>query len=209
MTPPKHDLDDDLISLLTHSSPSQNHPKHECYMKNHNILSFVIQIRRSIQWVRCLSILFLMTSGCVSLPIPGGKVERAKNISYQKPGGSFKQLSADSLDQAWQSSHTGNTIAYISECNSPVETSLKALETESLGALSNPTIVKSETKPFNDRESTYTQGDGTVDGVPVSVAILVFQKNGCNYTLTYSGRKSAFATELPAFEAFKESFKVP
>lgn len=178
-------------------------------MKNHSSESLIISAESIVKSIAALFTLTALLSGCVSVQLPGGKSAKASNVVYQKPAGSFKSIDAENSDQAWQSSKSGNTLAYLSECQPAVESNLKTLEGESLSALTNSHVIKTDTKEYNGRESIYTLADGTVDGIPVSVALLVFKKNGCNFTMTYSGRRSMFSSEYSQFEAFKESFKVP
>jgi hypothetical protein len=158
-------------------------------------------------WSALFFISFLL-GGCVSVQLGSGKSQKADEVSFEKPSDPFKSISADSVDQAWQSERTGNTLAFLTECQPSVEASLQTLQTEPLSALTQPVIVKTETKTFNGRESSLVVAEGQIDGIPVSMALLVFKKNGCNFTLSFSGRKSVFQSEFGTFEDFKESFKV-
>lgn len=178
-------------------------------MKNHYKVTPKFFARMSTLSILTTTALIALLSGCVSVQLPGARSAKATNILLQKPNSPFKAIDSETSDQAWQSIKSGNTLAYLSECQPAVESNLKTLESESLSALSNSKIIKTDSKEYNGRESIFTLAEGSVDGVPVSVALLVFKKNGCNFTMTYSGRKSVFSSEYPQFEAFKESFKVP
>jgi hypothetical protein len=134
----------------------------------------------------------LVLSGCVSVQLGNQKSHKADDISFQKPGDSFKSISTENVDQAWQSEKTGNTLAFLSECQPAVEVSLQTLQTEPLSALTNPQIIKTASENFNERGSSFAIAEGQIDGVPVTIALLVFKKNGCNFTLSFSGRKSVF-----------------
>ena len=75
--------------------------------------------------------------------------------------------------------------------------------------MNNLRIVSTENLQYNGREARQTISTGEVDGVPVQLALLIFKKNGCNYTLSYGGIQKQFTTELRQFEKFKTEFKAP
>ncbi|WP_413575972.1 hypothetical protein ACLVWU_16430 [Bdellovibrio sp. HCB290] len=154
-------------------------------------------------------IMSLLLGSCVSVELPSGKTKPAKDVEFSEPGSPYSSFKSKNADRAWQSSKTGNTISFLSECGSNADPSLQTLETESLSAINKLEILKTETKTFNGRESRQTISAGTIDGVPVALALVVFKKNGCNYTLSYGGVEKQFNSELPVFEKFKADFKAP
>jgi hypothetical protein len=151
----------------------------------------------------------ILLTSCVSVELPGNKVTSAKGVEYQDPGGSYEEIKAKNADKTWLSKKSGNTISYLSECGNTADPSLQSIESDSLSALSNLEILKTETITFNGRGARQTVAAGTVDGVPVALSLLVFKKNGCNYTLSYGGLEKQFNGELPVFENFKKNFKAP
>lgn len=154
-------------------------------------------------------IFFLLFAGCVSVSLNTGKAKKAEGLVFTAPKDPFRSLKAENADQAWQSEKTGNTIAFLSECQLPSDVDLRTIESDSLTALSQIKIISSYTGNYNNRESLDTLAEGQVDGVPVQLRLTVFKKNGCNYTLSYVGTKNSFEKELKEFEALKESFKAP
>lgn len=154
-------------------------------------------------------IMFLLLGSCVSVQLPGGKVTSAKDVSFSAPSSPFNEIKSDSSDKAWISGKTGNTISYLSECGGKNEPTLQQLESDSLSALNSLKVLKSEDTSFNGRAARQTLAQGFVDGVSVQLSLLVFKKNGCNYTLTYGGVEKNFQNELNTFENFKQNFKAP
>lgn len=154
-------------------------------------------------------IMSLLLSSCVSVELPSGKITPANGVEYTSPGGAFNEIKAKNADKTWLSSKTGNTISYLSECGNTSEPSLQSIETESLSAISKLEILKSDTITFNGREARQTVSAGTIDGVPVAMSLLIFKKNGCNYTLSYGGLEKQFNLEKDEFEKFKQGFKAP
>lgn len=151
----------------------------------------------------------LLYGGCVSVQLPGGKVTPAKDVQLSEPSSPFDKIKASNADRAWLSSKTGNTISYLSECGGPGDMSLQAIETESLSAMNKLQIIASETLIYNGREARQSISKGEIDGVPVQMALLIFKKNGCTYTMTYGGLQKQFPAELADFEKFKVDFKAP
>lgn len=156
-----------------------------------------------------ICIMSLLLGSCVSVQFPGGKSTSAKDVEFKAPAAPFKEITTSKADKTWLSSQTGNTISFFSECGSSNDPSLSQIENESLSALSNLEIVKSEELTYNSRAAHQTIARGKVDGIPVQISLLVFKKNGCNYTLSYGGVQVQFSSEEPAFEDFKRYFKAP
>lgn len=133
----------------------------------------------------------------------------AKDVEFKNPQAPFKEITISNSDKAWLSDKTGNTISYSSECGGNSELSLQQLETDSLSALSSLEIMKVEEFTYNSRAARQSLAQGQIDGVPVQIALLVFKKNGCNFTLSYGGTKKNFEAEKHFFDIFKDNFKAP
>lgn len=145
----------------------------------------------------------------MSVQLPGGKVAPAKDVEFKSPRSPFKEITSANSDKTWLSEKSGNTLSYLSECGNKNEPSLKQIESESLGALTNLQQLKSTELTFNGRAARLSTNKGDLDGVPVQIALLIFKKNGCNYTLSYGGVDSKFSEEEHYFSTFLESFKAP
>jgi hypothetical protein len=61
---------------------------------------------------------------------------------------------------------------------------------------------------FSDRAAYEVTASGKIDGVKAKIWLLVFKKNGCNFTLSYMGSAKSFDRERTAFEEFKKSVQV-
>jgi hypothetical protein len=153
--------------------------------------------------------MILSMSGCVSVELPNSKTTSAKDVQWKAPGSPFKEIKATNADKTWLSSRTGNTISFLSECGNAADPSLQSLESESLSALGKFTPISSRIYDFNGRAARNSVSSGEVDGVPVQLELLVFKKNGCNYTLSYGGVMKQYEAEHKIFEDFKQNFKAP
>lgn len=152
-------------------------------------------------------ILNLSLVSCVSVKLPDGKLTPAKDVQFQAPLSPYKEITVESSDKTWVSKNTGNTISFLSECGNANDLTLPQIETESLAAISNLETLKVEEFEFNGRAARQSLSQGLVDGVPVQLALLVFKKNGCNFSLSYGGTKKNFDSEIHYFESFKQGFK--
>jgi hypothetical protein len=151
----------------------------------------------------------LVCSACVSVDLGLGKAQKADGITFASPTGHFKKISNSTVDSAWQDSVNGNTLAFLSECNSKTDLTLKTIEAENLAALTNIVIVESKDFTYNDRDALRTIVNGQVDGVPVRMEVVIFKKNNCNYTLSFVGREKYFKSDEAQFNNFVEGFRAP
>lgn len=154
-----------------------------------------------------LSALFL--GACVSVNLPTSSSVKAKGVTYSEPTSPFKSTKPQEFDKVWLSEKTSNTISYLSECENPMDPSLKQIEGESLSALGKLKVENSVSANFNNRESLITTATGEVDGIPAKLKLVIFKRNNCIYTLTYAGVEKNFDSEIRIFDQFIESFKVP
>lgn len=160
--------------------------------------------------LKLLPLLFaLLITSCVSVKIKTESPTKSNEYSFVKPQGHFTKLGDDQTDHAWQNEQTGNTIAVLSECSESRDPSLTALESETIHALNNYKILKSQEFNFQARAARRSLVEGTVDGIAVKMDVLTFKKNSCAYTITYMGRASGFASEQEEFESFLKGFVVP
>jgi hypothetical protein len=155
-----------------------------------------------------MCIVALFFCNCVSVNLPNGKTKRAEDVIFDPPKEPFKEISSTNADKTWISDKTGNTISYLSECGG-ADPTLPQMESDLLSAMNKLNIQQSEDTEFNSREARRTVATGEVDGVAVQLQIMVFKKNGCNYTLSYGGVHKKFGSEQKIFDAFLKSFKAP
>lgn len=153
-------------------------------------------------------ILFIFT-GCVSVSLPSADLKRAKDVHFSEPKAPFKPLKESLADKAWISTATNNTISYLSNCNTNSDTSIEQMRNDSITVLDKVHIQEEKNIDYNGRVALLTNAIGEVDGIAVQIKILIFKKNNCSYTLTYSGTKKRFTKEGQFFDSFVESFKAP
>ncbi len=111
-------------------------------------------------------------------------------------------------DHAWKSSKTGNIISYFSECN-PTSIPLERMRDDVMASLPKSNLLSSDVMTFDDREALKSLIEGRVDGIPVRASVLVYQKNGCRYSLNFSGRAEFFDSEFEEYQRFERRFRAP
>lgn len=149
------------------------------------------------------------TIGCVSIQMPPNKGIKATEIEFVAPAEPFTEIKSESMDRAWLSSKTANTISFISDCNNPSDPSLEQIQNETWAVMTKLNVVDSKNFIYNGREAISTTAIGEVDGVPVQMQVLVFKKNNCSYTLNYGGVSKYFDSEIEYFNSFIKKFKAP
>lgn len=143
----------------------------------------------------------------MSLKAP--KTTKASGMKWQAPASPFQALSDSSVDVAWLSEKTGNTISVLSECQAPTDRSLETLQSESLSLLSKLEKIEEQSLDFNGRRALRTKARGEVDGIPVMISVVTLKKNGCNYSLSFTGVSRNHGQETEVFERFLQSFEAP
>ena len=148
-------------------------------------------------------------SSCVSVSLPGQEISPAKNVEFKSPETPFEEINLKSADRTWISKITGNTVSFLSDCQKNSDPTLEQMLSDSTSVIDHLKIIESQEGIFNNRSSLESIVEGSVDGVPVKMKVLVFKKNSCNYTLTYAGLKIKFTSEFNTFENFQTSFRAP
>lgn len=151
----------------------------------------------------------VVLTGCISLNVGGGSVEKSSGVEFTEPAGSFERLPDTRADRAWLNRSNGNSISYLSTCNDPADPSLETATNELFAGLSDLKVVRSSRASFNGRDALTTEVEGKLEGVQTRIRAMVFKKNGCLYTVSYVGIPDAFVKDLHHFENFLQSFEAP
>ncbi|MDZ4677645.1 MAG: hypothetical protein SGI74_09070 [Oligoflexia bacterium] len=154
-------------------------------------------------------ILFLSTSGCAILGSNDDPAVKSVNTKFSPPDSPYEKSNVSSADQVWQSKKTGSTIAVNSMCQKYADLSLKNLEQNILTGIENLKVIEEQDTTFDEREASRILAEGTIDGVPIRIDLLIFKKNNCTYDLAYISRPQNFTVEKPIFEKFLSNFHAP
>jgi len=157
-----------------------------------------------------LYICFLLsTAACVSVNLAKTDVKRAEGVRFAPPNGSFEEFESDLVDKGWRHKSNGNAISFVSDCQNQYDPTLKNIEAGVIGAITDKKKVSSHLKSFNGRESLQSVYDGKVDGIPTTVELVTFKKNGCIYVISYVAVKTNYEEDLEQFRLFLNGFEAP
>lgn len=163
---------------------------------------------RPLHLVSFLAVSCLL-SGCISLSVPSSAGKKARDVAFTTPAPGFQALNDTIADKAWVNDRTGNTVSFISDCESKADPALPQMQSDALSVLNELRIDEEKKIPFNGREALSAVASGTMDGVAVRMKVITLKKNACNYTLSYTGVTKSFDADLPAFDGFVNGFKAP
>jgi hypothetical protein len=135
-------------------------------------------------------------------------VTKSRKVVFTNPAAPFAPTDIAPADQAWKSSKTGNTISYFSECSRD-QVPLERMRDDVLLSMPEAKVVSNESRNFDDREALDSTIEGKLEGIPVRIRLLVYQKNGCRYSLSYSCRTSTFDREVSSYQEFEKGFRAP
>lgn len=153
--------------------------------------------------------LSLCLSGCVSVNLGGGTPTKADDVKFDAPASPFQKANVKFVDEAWRNNNNGNSISYLSDCQSGSDPSLESLKTSALSDIQNVEIIKESEETFNGRAALRTHARGKIDGIISDMEFLIFKKNGCIYFLNYVGVKDKFSENRIVFDQFIQRFHAP
>jgi hypothetical protein len=153
--------------------------------------------------------MIISIAGCAILGTADDPVVKSSNAKFSAPDSPFEKSNVSSADQVWQSKKTGSTIAVNSMCQKYSDLSLKNLEQNILAGIENLKVIDDKTTNFDGREASRLLAEGTTDGVPIRIDLLIFKKNNCTYDLAYIAKPQNFHLEKPLFEKFLGDFHAP
>ncbi len=151
----------------------------------------------------------LLSAGCISFTPKPSERKMATEISFKPPVKPYVEFKLELADHAWQNKSSGNTISYMSSCESDADMSLESLYNLATDGIENLKVVDQNHKAFNQRESLTTHLTGRVDGVPVQIYLTIFKKHNCTFNISYVAGMSTYSDDFNTFRNFLMEFKVP
>lgn len=153
------------------------------------------------------------SNSCVSIDISKTNQVRDSNVKFHAPDKPYHVTPLSSVDGAWRNSETGDSISYISECDSSTDPSLDSIHKGILQGIDNLKIVSSEYNKYNGRQALFTKVNGELDGISTQMQFVIFKKNQCIYVLTHisyiRNENPTEATSSREFQIFLQKFEVP
>lgn len=148
-------------------------------------------------------------SGCVSVNLSSNSEKKAQGVLVTEPSPPYVPLDKGQADRAWQNPNDGATIAYKSECFSPVETSLENIRQDISNSLLSSEVKSESELFFNGRRALRSTIRGQLDGILTNIELLVFKKNHCTYIITMIAVEDVFKKKVSDFDQFLKGFRAP
>jgi hypothetical protein len=162
-------------------------------------------------WLQHILIILALYSLTACALFGGGEEDPVKNLNVKltAPPNPYEEIKVSSADHVWQSLKTGNTIALNSSCVERNKEDLHSLEKGIFSGVEN-IVIKKETKITVDgAPAVRTYAEGKTDNIPISIDLVVIEKNNCTYDLAYVARTATFPNERTLFDNFVERFHSP
>jgi hypothetical protein len=166
---------------------------------------------KATRWLQHILISTALYSLTACALFGGGEEDPVKNfnVKLSAPPSPYEEIKVSSADHVWQSLKTGNTIALNSSCVEKNKEDLHSLEKGIFSGVDN-VVIKNETKITVDgAPAVRTYAEGKTDNIPISIDLVVIEKNNCTYDLAYVARTATFAAERTLFNNFIERFHSP
>ena len=130
-------------------------------------------------------VLLLATGACRSGGFRDGVFAKdGVRYAIQPPQG-WTAVSVEDTDLAWASGRTGFSIAVNSTCAQSADVPLNVLTNQLLMGFTERQRVSETSETLDGREALRSRFKARLDGVPVSLELLVLKKDGCVYDFMY------------------------
>lgn len=160
--------------------------------------------------VKYFFLLFLAyQTACVSVQLPtsSAKSKKATDYKYSDPGSPFHEADAKNSDRTWISSQTGSTISFFTSCSNS-EPPIRNIRSNALQGIESISIKSEAPVSIGDREGLRSIIEGELEGIDITMDIVIFKKNTCSYQINYISLRQNFIKEKNSFETFFKNFRV-
>ncbi len=150
--------------------------------------------------------LLLLAAGCMPASYRQAKRLEGHYVTGE-PGADWVEVKPGGADKAWYNDSIRASIYTDSNCGTHYrELRLPDLALESLAGLRDTHTLTEENRTVDGRAALLRVTSGTLDGVPVTVANTVTNKDACTYDLNYIAPASAFDAGVAAYQAVVDGF---
>jgi hypothetical protein len=149
--------------------------------------------------------LVVLSSGCRG-GLVGDKFTR-DGLSYRvvEPSG-WRRAGFDDNDLAWVSPQ-GHVIAINATCTGHEDPQLEVLTNHLVIGFTDREWLSKKKFELDGREAMRSLVRARLDGVPVSLELVVLKKNGCVHDFTYASPPGLEATHQSEFDALVQGFR--
>jgi hypothetical protein len=122
-------------------------------------------------------------------------------------GSDWERVQVDENDLAWTHGSLG-TISVNSTCSEYEDVPEQALMNHLLFGMRERKFQVEETVTLDGRGALHTVVELELDGVPLTLEILVLKKDGCVYDLSLIASRASFQQARPVFASLVRGFAV-
>ncbi len=153
----------------------------------------------------CLALLVL-AAGCMPASYRQAKRLEGHYVTGD-PGAGWHAVQPGGADKAWYNDSIRASIYTDSNCGTHYrELRLPDLALESLAGLRDTRTLTEADRTLDGRTALLRVTSGTLDGIPVTVANTVTNKDACTYDLNYIAPAAAFDAGFAAYQAVVDGF---
>ncbi len=121
----------------------------------------------------------------------------------------WRRINVAENDLAFFNPSFNTVIQANSTCRADYEdASLSTLTSHLFNGLTNRKVIKQDERIIDRRAALYTEMSARLDGVEVSLAILLLKKDECVFDFAYYSRPNLFGSGLGDFHRFIFGFRV-
>jgi hypothetical protein len=122
-------------------------------------------------------------------------------------GSEWQEVKRDGGSIGFFNQKLGAVVQSNATCRDDAEAApLEALTRQLLIGYTEREHKEQEKIPLAGREALRTRVDAKLDGVPVSLDLIVLRRNGCIYDLSYAAPPDQYDVGRPQFDAFVNGF---
>ncbi|MFZ5441716.1 MAG: hypothetical protein ACOZQL_17065 [Myxococcota bacterium] len=154
------------------------------------------------------AVLLGLATGCRG-GLSGGMFRRPDGLSYRvvEPQGDWRRVDFEDNDLAWLAPKTGHLLALNATCTGHEDPPLEVLTNHLVIGFTEREWLSKTPLQLDGRDALRSKVHARLDGVPVSLDLVVLKKNGCVHDFTYVSPRGQEATFARDFDALVAGFR--
>jgi hypothetical protein len=168
--------------------------------------------------MRWATALFLLAAGCRGWRgdtyrahvLPKKRADEETTYRFGDPGAAWRPLrKVDDVQVAWVNDDLAAMIQLHAQCDDQGDSSLSEYTDHLRIDWTDWTIRSEANETFLGRAALRTVVDAQLDGVPMTLELLVAKKDGCLFDLSYVSIPASYEAGRAAFGAVVQGFQFP
>lgn len=155
-----------------------------------------------------VALLGLGLSVSCATPLKGSWVKGEVQYRLKEPDErQWRRVSFTENDAAWEARNTSHVLASNATCREHGDPSLEVLTQHLLFGFTDRTLEGQQSMELDGREALHSVYEAKLDGVPVTIELVVLKKNGCVHDFTYISPQGHSEEYRPQFDELVASFQ--